>query len=325
MFLKRLIRRGAASVIMLLSLVTIVFFLVRFVPGDPTHQYYSPKLGSELADRIKTQFGLDQPVHIQFVKWLGNLVQGDLGYSLSYRKPVINVIFTALPVTLTLAILALIFQMFLGILFGTLAGSNPDSKIDKTINAGSLILYCAPSFLIGLFLIYFGSVKLGWFPTSHLHSTGYEELSPMMQFLDFVHHIFLPVITLTVTSAAFTTRFVRESLLNVLNQPFITALRSTGLGEKKLILSHALPNSLLPLITLLGIEIGSLLGGALITETIFSLPGLGRLTVDAIFARDYPLIIGCTMISGFMVILGNFIADMLHAKLDARVSFETIG
>jgi peptide/nickel transport system permease protein len=310
---------------MLFTLITIVFSLVRFVPGDPTHQYYSPKLGNELANKIKVQFGLDQPVHVQYVKWIRNLAQGDLGYSISFRKPVIDVILTALPVTLTLAISALIFQMFLGILFGTLAGVNPNSKLDKAINTSSLVIYCAPSFLIGLFLIYFCSVTLGWFPTSHLHSTWYEELSPIMQFLDSVHHMFLPVLTLTITSAAFTTRFVRNSISSVLNQPFITVLRSTGMGEKRLILLHALPNSLLPLITILGIEIGSLLGGALITETIFSLPGLGRLTVIAIFARDYPLIIGCTLISGCMVIFGNLIADMLHAKLDARVSFETIG
>ncbi|MBM4175919.1 MAG: ABC transporter permease [Ignavibacteria bacterium] len=325
MFLRRFLRRIFASAVMLIALITIVFFLVRLVPGDPTHQYYSPKLGSELADRVKVQFGLDQPVHVQFLKWFGNLAAGDLGYSISFRKPVIDVILTALPVTLTLAVLALIFQMFLGILFGTLAGANPNSKLDNTINIGSLVIYCAPSFLIGLFLIYFGSVKLGLFPTSHLHSTEYEDFSAVNQFLDFLHHIFLPVLTLTITSAAFTTRFVRESLSNVLSQPFITALRSTGMGERKLVLSHALPNSLLPLITLLGIEIGSLLSGALITETIFSLPGLGRLTVDAIFSRDYPLVIGCTLISGFLVITGNFIADMLHAKLDARVSFETIG
>ncbi len=325
MFLRRFLRRILASAVMLITLVTIVFFLVRLVPGDPTHQYFSPNLGTELAERVKEQFGLDQPIHVQFIKWFGNLASADLGYSISYRKPVIEVILTALPVTLTLALLALIFQMLLGILLGTLAGANPNSKLDKTIDTGSLIIYCAPSFLIGLFLIYFGSVKLGLFPTSHLHSSGYEDFSVIMQFLDFLHHIILPVFTLTITSAAFTTRFVRENLLNVLNQPFITALRSTGIGERRLILSHALPNSLLPLITLLGIEIGSLLGGALITETIFSLPGLGRLTVDAIFSRDYPLIIGCTLISGFMVIAGNFIADMLHAKLDARVSYETIG
>lgn len=324
-FGESLLKRSIASLLMLFSLVTIVFFLLRIVPGDPMLQYYSPKLGTQLAEKVKVQFGLDQPVHIQYAKWMENLLQGDLGFSISFRKPVIDVISDALPVTLSISLLALFFQIILGVSIGTIAGVKANTQIDRIISTSALIIYCAPAFLIAILLIYLGSVIAGIFPTSHLYSIGYEDFSTLDKVLDRVHHLFLPVLTLTITSTAFSTRFVRDSLVSTLNQPFITSLRSTGIGEKKLILNHVLPNSLLPMVTIIGIEISSLLSRALITEIIFSLPGIGRLSVNAIFSRDYPLIIGCTIISGMMVIIGNFIADVLQSKFDPRVSYESIG
>jgi peptide/nickel transport system permease protein len=296
---------------MLFSLVTIVFFLIRVVPGNPTAQYYSPKLGEEISNVVKSNFGLDQPITIQYFKWLKNFLQGDLGYSINYKRPVVEIISEALPTTIVLATSSLILQMLIGIMIGVYLGLRNGSKIDNLISNFSLIIFCTPTFFIGVILIFVLSIQLGIFPSSNLHSIDFEEASFFNKAFDYLYHLILPISVLTISSAAFSIRFMRDIVIEVFNQQFITSLISTGISRKKLI-------------TILGLEIGSLLGGSLITETIFSLPGIGRLSVEAVLVRDYPLIIACTILSGVMVIIGNFIADVLYTKLDPRISIDAI-
>lgn len=320
MILKRLL----ISLLMIFTLVVTTFFMMHLLPGDPLQQYYSPKLGNELAEQIKIKFGLDKPVPIQFIYWLKNILSGDFGFSLIYKKPVNELIGETIVVTLSISFIAFILQILLTIPLGLFLLKHNGKKIDLLIDKLALIVYSAPSFVVAIVLIYCGSILTRLFPSSQLFSYNFYEMNSIEKFLDLLHHLTLPIFTLTITSISFSIRYLRQSLIEISNQGFIVALRSTGIPENVLRSKHILPNSLISYITILGLEIGSLLSKTLITEMVFSLPGIGRLMVSSIFTRDYPVIIACVMISGFMVIFGNLIADILIARFNPKSSYEII-
>ncbi|MEE8338645.1 MAG: ABC transporter permease [Xanthomonadales bacterium] len=319
-------KRLLQAIPLLLGIATVTFFIVHLAPGDPMdfflEQRYRQNIDPEVIELLRQKYGLDQPIHIQYIKWLGNLLQGDLGESFTHRRPVSALMAEVIPYTLQLTILAVIFDALIGITLGIISAVKQYSILDKTITLGSLILYSVPGFWLALMLVLVFSVNLGWLPTSQTRSFDYEFLSWFGKLKDLAWHLILPVFVLGIASAAGTARYMRSRLLEVLNEEYILAARARGLRERAVILKHALRNALIPIITIYGLSLPFLLGGAVIIETIFAWPGMGRLAVSAILARDYPVILATSMIAAVLTVIGSLIADVTYALADPRVSYE---
>lgn len=323
-FLSKIINRTITSFIVLFFLISVIFFLTRIMPGDPFQQYYSPQLGFELAEKMKEQFGFNEPISIQYFKWLKNFFSGDFGYSSFFKRPVKELIKESLPITLSISFSAFIIQILVTIPLSLFMLKHANKKIDFFIDKLALVVYSAPAFLIASLLIYIFSVVLQIFPSSQLISTEFNALSFQEKIIDVIKHIILPITTLAITSIAFSIRYLRENLIKVSHEPFIKSLRALGVNETKIRIKHILPNALIPYITILGLEFGSLLSRTLIIESIFSIPGIGFLTVNSIFTRDYPLILSTTILSGIMTISGNLLADIVIAKINPQISNEQV-
>ncbi len=319
------VKRLLQAIPLLLGIATITFFIVHLAPGDPMDMYleerYRREVDPQVIELIRKRYGLDQPIHVQYVKWIGNLGKGDLGESFRYRRPVASLLAERIPYTLQLAGLALLFDALFGIALGIVAAVKQYSAVDKSVTVGSLIVYSIPGFWLALMLVLVFSVNLGWFPTSQTRSLDYDLLSFSGKFLDRVWHLVLPVFVLGVASAAGTARFMRGRLLEVLSEEYVLAARARGLRERAVILKHALRNALIPIVTIYGLALPFLLGGAVLIERVFAWPGMGLLAVEAIGARDYPIILATSMIAAVLVVLGNLLADVTYAIVDPRVSY----
>jgi peptide/nickel transport system permease protein len=307
---------------MLFGLLTITFFIIRLAPGDPVSLYIQEDVDAKYADDLRTALGLSDPLPVQYVKWLKGTLTGELGISFSKHIEVTRVLAQTIPNTLLLTSFALFFNFLIGIIIGIITALKRGSKTDHVVNITSLFVYSMPEFWLGLMLILGVSLHLGILPASGMQSPMAKYLSMPEYLWDVFQHMILPVFVLGVASAAATGRYMRGSLLEVINQDYVRTARAKGLSEFLVIGKHALRNALIPIITLFGLSLPFLLGGAVIVETVFSWPGMGKLTIDAIFSRDYPLIIACTMVSGIMVILGNLLADVLYALVDPRIRYE---
>jgi peptide/nickel transport system permease protein len=320
------VKRLLQAIPLLLGIATITFFITHLAPGDPMDMYLEPRMqrqmDPEVIELIRQKYGLDQPVHIQYVKWLGNLVQGDLGESFRHRRPVTTLIAERVPYTLQLSILALLFDALIGIALGIISAVKQYSVLDKSVTVSSLIIYSIPGFWLALMLVMVFSVNLGWFPTSQTRSLDYEMLTFWGKLADRLWHLVLPVFVLGIASAAGTARYMRNRLLEVLSEEYVLAARARGLREKTVILKHALRNAMIPILTIYGMSIPFLLGGAVLIENVFAWPGLGKLGVEAVGGRDYPVIMATTMMSAVLVVLGNLMADITYAAVDPRISFE---
>lgn len=314
-FLKRLL----TSLIVLFLLITFIFILVRLSPGDPSLKFVSPGLHPQLAEKVKESFSLNEPVINQYISFLSNTLRGDFGISYNYRAPVISIISDALPFTLIFVSISFVIQMILSIMLAVISARKINGLFDKIISKLTLILYATPVFVTGVFLIFIFSEVLALFPSSGLKSLDHDELSFLGKFLDYLKHLTLPLITLSLIEIAIFYKYLRDNLLEVYNKPFVLNLRALGFGEREILLKHVIPNAINPLITIAGIELGVMLGGTLIIEVIFGLPGMGRLTMNAILLRDYPLVIGCSFVAGALVIVANFIADIIKVKIDKRL------
>lgn len=316
---KILFTRFLSSVLTLFLLVSFLFIIIRLSPGDPTDKYISAKLGSELSERIAEKFSLNQPVTDQYLSFVSNVFRGDMGVSYNYRLPVFEVIWEYFSFTLVFASISFVLQMSLSIWLALWVIKKRKKWLDKFVTNSSLFIYSIPAFVLGVALIYVFSVSFNLFPISGLKSLDYDYLSYFSQVLDKLHHLVLPLITLTAAGVALFYKYIKESMDDVLHQTFVINLRASGVDENIILRKHVIPNALRPLISVAGVELGILLGGALITEVIFSLPGMGRLTVDSIFSRDYPLVIGCVFTAGAVMILANFLADIIKLKIDKRL------
>jgi peptide/nickel transport system permease protein len=312
-------KRLASAIPLLFGLLTIVFIISRLAPGDPVARFLSPTVPAQVAEELRRQFGLDQPVLTQYLRWLSNAVQGNFGISFSHQRPVLQVIAEFLPNTVILAFAAIVLELALGILLGGLAVRHHNSLIDKAITNVGLVAYTLPTFWVGFVLLAVLSYSSGWFPSSQMHSVNSETLTQSSQLLDLLKHLVLPACTIAIPGGAGIARYFRSSLLKARGKEFITVARSMGVRERTIFLLYELPNALVPVITILGLEIGTLLAGAIVTETMFAWPGMGRLAVMAIFSRDYPLVLGCTLVSGVVVIVGNLCADLIYSVVDPRV------
>ena len=288
-------------------IVTMVFLLAHIVPGDPVAQMLGEGARAEDLDQLRHALGLDQPLGLQYVHYIGGFLHGDLGESFRFQQPVTQVILSRYPATLELAIVALAVCAAIGIPAGMLAAERRGTSTDHSIGVFTLFGLSVPNFALGPVLILIFSVLLGWLPVS-----GRGGIS----------HLVLPAVTLGAALAAILTRMVRTSVIEELSSDYVRTARAKGLRESAVLFRHAFRNALIPILTILGLQFGTLLAGTIVTETIFSWPGIGRLAVQAIEARDYPLLQGCILLIAISYVLVNLLTDLVYAFVDPRVRFE---
>jgi peptide/nickel transport system permease protein len=317
--LKVILKRMLYSVLLLFLLVTFIFILLRLSPGDPVNKYVSPFLNPQLSENLREEFGLNNSVTAQYFTFLQQSFTGNFGISFNYRIPVTEVIAEYLPFTIVFALICFTVQIFFSILLSLSAAKRKGSFSDKLISTVNLVFYALPAFFIGVLLIFLFSELLQIFPSSGLRSYNHDALSTLGKLADMGWHLVLPVVSLSAAGTAVLYRYLRENMDEIFNADYVLFLKSNGVAASEIIRGHVLPNALSPLISVAGIELGFLLSGALITEVIFGLPGMGRLTVQAILMRDYPLVTGCAVFSGALIILSNFLADLVKLKLDKRL------
>ena len=315
-------KRLLVAIFLVLGVVTIAFVLLHVLPGDPSTRLLSPSLSPTALERLRTQYGLDKPLHIQYGLWLWSYLQGDFGFSFSQQREVVDVLGDALPYTILLALTAIVIELLLGTLLALAAVRTENGFVDKALSTGGLITYTLPTFWIAILLVSIFSYGLRLLPSSQVHSIGADRLGPFQYALDFLGHLILPALAIGLPGSAGIARFLRTNLLKAYRQEYVRAAQSLGLSNSRIFRSYAFPNAVLPVITILGLEFGALLSGALVVETVFAWPGLGRLAVTAIFARDYPLILGCATVSGLGVIGANLLADIVASLLDPRLHIE---
>lgn len=309
------------AVVIVFLVATITFLLLQLAPGDPfSAQLESAGFAdSELLERHRRNFGLDRPIHEQYVHYLGRLARGDLGLSFAERRPAWHAIRARIPNTLLLAFAALLIDFAIGIGMGVTQGARSGSRIDDTLSLASLTLYSTPVFWLGIMLLLVFAEGLNWLPAGGAtDAVSYPYLSPLGRVWDRLVHLLLPAVTLGLVGAASTARFQRAAMLDVVRQEFIQAARARGLRERQVLLHHALRNALLPVITLLGLSLPILLSGAVLVETVFAWPGMGKLAVDSILRRDYFVVSGTAILSATMVVVGNLVADLLYLVADPR-------
>ena len=320
-----LLRRLLGAIPLVLGILTLIFFLMHLAPGDPTSRYFDPTISPEVMDQMRQNLGLDEPVPVQYMKWMGAFLTGDFGYSFSYMRPISQILPEVMWNTVQLTFMALLVIFGLGMLIGIFQAVRQYSVADNVLTFVALFFYSMPGFWLALMLILIFSLKAsqwGWavqFPASQMTSGGYEFMTTGEQIRDRFMHLILPSIALGVGSAAGVARYMRGSLLEVIRQDFVRTARAKGLEERVAIFKHALRNALLPIITLLGLTLPFLFSGAVLIEVIFAWPGMGRLIVDAVFQRDYPLIMATSFVIAVFVILGNLLADVLYAIADPRI------
>jgi peptide/nickel transport system permease protein len=313
-----LLRRLAASLLLLLLVLTATFFLLRRIPGDPTRREQQ-RMTAEQRQNLRRLYGLDRPLPEQYLRWLSSVaLRGDLGISLSQQRPVSTALLEALPATAILASAALAVEYAAALLLGAVAAQRRRSVLDHAIRIGTLLLYSQPPFWLGLMAILLFSYVWPVLPASHMQSVDADLMSPAGRLLDLLRHLLLPALVMGLAQAGGTARFVRASLLEVMSQDYIRAARAKGLSERRVLWVHGMRNAAVPLTQLFALSFPALLSGSLIIEVVFSWPGLGQLTFNAILARDYPLILGATTLSAVLVVLGNLLADVLHALTDPR-------
>ncbi|MBP2561865.1 peptide/nickel transport system permease protein [Neorhizobium galegae] len=327
-----IIRRLIALIPVMCIVLVIVFSLVRLIPGDPAVTLLGPGAAQEQIDALRAQLDLDQPVILQFANYVFGLLQGDLGFSLKSGQPVTNEILMRLPATIELSVLAVIVAIIFGIPIGVLSAVRPNSIFDHITRVVSLIGVSMPAFLLALILQLIFATYLGWLPVSGRMSsfltaetvTGFAILDGIITgnfaaAWSAVQHLVLPTAVLAAFLAATLGRFVRNTMLDVMGEDFIRTARAKGLRRSDVVLNHGLRNSLLPAITVIGLKFAEMLGGAILTETIFAWPGIGRYMFEAIKNRDYPVIQGTTLVFALIFVLTSIIVDLLYGVLDPRV------
>lgn len=301
-----LIRRLLWSGPVLLGVLTLVFFLIHLIPGDPIDVMLGERAAEADRAALRAALHLDDPILTQYGRFLAGVIQGDLGRSLTSQRPVAGLILARYPATLQLAAAALLLSLLIALPLGILSAVRPRTAVDAGGLLFSLFGVSMPTFWLGPLLIILFSLKLDWLPVSGRHG---------------IASLVLPALTLGLGMSAILVRMTRSSLLEIFPKEFVLAARAKGLPERRVILRHALRNALIPLLTVVGLQIGALLTGSIITETIFSWPGLGRLTIQAIQSRDYPLVQGCILAIALTYLLVNLLIDLLYAAVDPRVQY----
>lgn len=323
MNLKYFIRKLVQSLITIWIVLTISFILFRAMPGDPVSMFVkSDGLDPEVARAIVKQYGLHLPLHKQYLVYIKDMLAGNFGQSFSFKKPVLGVIAQRLPNTIILALAAQILAIVFGILLGTIAAAKRGKKTDVILLGSALFIYAIPAFWLGIILLSYFGVTLGAVPLFGMITPGLEHASKMAYYKDVAHHIILPAITFGLAITGRYAMIMRGSLLDIFTEDYITTARAKGFDRKYIIRNHALPNAMLPMVTVIAISLGFVVAGALQIETVFSWPGVGTLTIKALQMRDYPLLQGVFLIISFCVVTANFIADIVYMYIDPRIKYE---
>ncbi|MCI0423609.1 MAG: ABC transporter permease [Acidobacteria bacterium] len=302
-----LLRRLLLTILVLFGVVTLVFSFIHLVPGDPVQIMLGEGAQAADVEQLRRKLGLDQPVLAQYVRYVKDLLRGDLGTSFRFGEPVIGIILSRYPATLQLASLSLLFGALLAIPAGVLAATRPSGWLDRTLTSTTLLGISLPNFVSGPMAIIVFSIVLGWLPVSGRAGPA---------------HFVLPAVTLGASLSAILTRMVRAGMIEELQEEYVRTARAKGLPESKVLLKHALKNSLIPVVSVIGLQFGTLLAGAIITETIFAWPGIGRLTVQAINSRDYPLVQGCLLVIACTYVTVNLLTDLAYGFLDPRIKYQ---
>ncbi len=333
--LRYIVQRLFMLIPVLIGISIITFVMVRLIPGDPARIMAGERATDEQVQRVREMWGLDKPIHEQYFIYVNNLLHGNMGRSLKRNEAVTEELRWALPTTIELAFAAMFFAILIGIPAGIIAAYKQNSWWDLGVMVGSMVGISMPVFWLGLLLIYVFALKLGWMPPSGRLSVGIK-ITPITGmytvdalltgnwrgFVDAVHHLIMPALAVGTIPMAIIARMTRSSLLEVLRQDYIRTARSKGLSEVTVIFRHALKNAFLPVITIIGLQLGTLLVGAILTESIFALPGMGRLIVDRILSRDYPVVQGAVLVFAATFVLINLLVDLSYAYLDPRIRYQ---
>lgn len=309
--------RALQSLLLLWLVSMIGFAVLHLTPGGPLSQFaLVPGMTQARLAEIAHEMGLDRSLPVQYWEWASRLLTGDWGRSYRDQSPVLDVIGSHLFATVELMATAILIAVLLGVWIGVMGAVRRYSFADMLATVGAMVALSIPTFWFGLVVIYVFSVRLQWLPAGNMYTVGDGSL------LDFLHHLIAPALVLALVEVAVWSRYMRASMIDVINQDYIRTARAKGLPEKRVLIRHALRNALLPMITLAGLELPTLLGGALVTETVFTWPGMGRLFLDSLGYRDYPVVMGILMVSALLVLLGNLLADILCAVADPRIRLD---
>ncbi len=309
------LRRLTSGLPTLLLVTVMVFALTRVLPGDPARLLLGEEATPELVAQIREELGLNRPILVQYVDWLWGLVKGDLGRSIRGNELVAPIVWQKLPTTLELSLFSLLLAILIGIPAGVLAALRRNTAFDASVTVMALSGISIPNFFLGILLIYLFSIRLAWIPPS-----GYVE--PWVDLQKNLLLMLMPAITLGTALAGAIARFTRNSMLEVLSQDYVRTARAKGLEGRVVVYKHALRNAAIPVVTVIGLQLGGLLGGAVVTEQVFSIPGFGRLLVDSVFNRDFPVLQAVVLISALAVFLVNVLTDLLYAAIDPRIRYH---
>ena len=307
---------------LLFGITIVCFVVIHLAPGSPTDLQtdLNPRVSAEAKARLQSMYDLDKPLYQQYLLWVGKLATLDLGQSFSPdHRPVIYKILERIPISIIINVLSMILIILVAIPIGVLSAVRQNSLFDKVTAVFVFIGFAVPTFWLALLLMILFGVHLGWLPISGIRSLNYEYLPPLAALIDLLKHLILPVILSAFGGLAGFSRYMRSNMLEVIRQDYITTARAKGLSERVVIYKHALRNALLPVITILGLSIPGLIGGSVIFETIFAIPGMGQMFYMSVMSRDYPVVMGILFIGAILTLIGNLIADLSYAVADPRI------
>ena len=307
-------RRVAATTGVLAVVAVVIFLLLRVVPGDPAAIIAGDSATVEQIEQIREGLGLNRPLGVQFGIWIGNAVRGNLGESFVLKKPVSELIGQRLEPTIALALVTIVFAVLVAVPLGVLAAWRHGGWVDRALMGLSTLGFSVPVFVLGYLLIWLVSMRLGWLPVQ-----GYQRLSSGL--VPFIRHLILPSLTLSVVYIALIARLTRAAVSQALTEDYVRTARAKGLAERRVLVRHALTNAAVPIVTVVGIGLAMLMGGVVVTESVFSIPGLGRLTVDAVLARDFPTIQGVVLLFSVVYVVINLLIDLSYPFLDPRIRY----
>ena len=320
--LRYVLKRLLLMVPLLVGITIVCFVVIHLAPGSPIDLQtdLNPRVSAEAKARLQSMYDLDKPIYTQYLLWVGRLATLDLGQSFSTdHRPVMDKIAERIPITIIINVLSMILIILIAIPIGVLSAVRQNSLFDKVTAVIVFIGFAVPTFWLALLLMILFGVDLGWLPISGIRSLNYEYLSPLAAAVDLLKHLILPVLLSAFGGLAGLSRYMRSNMLEVIRQDYITTARAKGLSERVVIYKHALRNALLPVITILGLSIPGLIGGSVIFETIFAIPGMGQLFYMSVMSRDYPVVMGILFIGAVLTLIGNLVADISYAVADPRI------
>lgn len=317
------LRRVLHAILLVAITLTVTFVVLHLAPGDPLSRYTSPDVDAASLARVRNQLGLDQPLHVQFARWLAAFATGDFGMSTVHHRPVAEMLKETLPRTLLLTGLALIVQILIGGFIGMVSAARRGRSSDNALSTAAIALYAVPAFYLGYLLITIFGLRLDVLPISGMRSIALVDAVGWEAFADRARHLVLPTLTLGVANAAWMARFTRGSVIDVLGEDYVRTARAKGIGERVVLWRHAFRNALPPLLTMIGLSAPFLLGGAVVVERVFAWPGAGSLMVDAIYGRDYPVVLAVNAAGACLVVVGNLLADISIAIADPRTKIAS--